>query len=62
MVTVDIKGLPLVRINLAHSSAMLVCEPLGDKGMVEVLPPALLSAVVAVVVSELLSCAGPLLM
>ncbi|MCY1349405.1 hypothetical protein D9M69_355920 [compost metagenome] len=46
----------------AHSSATLFCEPLGEIGIVVVLPPAAANAAVAAVISELLSCAAPLLM
>ena len=48
-------------IKRAHSSATLVCEPLGEIGIVVVLPPTAVNAAAACDVSELLSCAAPLL-
>ena len=61
-VPVSVALLSLLLKNRAHSSATLVCEPLGLNVMAVVLPPAAASKVVAVVVAELLSAAGPLLM
>ena len=55
-------------MNLAHSSATLSCEPAGLIGMAVVAPvmpsavAAVCSWVVAVALSELLSCTAPLLM
>ncbi|MCY1460134.1 hypothetical protein D9M71_776670 [compost metagenome] len=46
----------------AHSSATLSWEPLGVMAMVDVLPPAAARALVAWLMSLLLSCAAPLLM
>jgi hypothetical protein len=55
-------------MNRAHSSAGLVCDPLGEIGIVLVAPEmfsplaAWLRNVVPIAMSELLSCAAPLLM
>src|SRR5688572_26962900 len=51
----------LCSIHRDHSSAMLLIEPVGEIGIVVVSPLSACSPFRAAVLSELLSCAGPLL-